>query len=388
MSAAPNARRVLGAVQMHHTDVVPGREAALARRNAIVPLRDSGLFERVVIACADVPENDALAEWAARFDVPLFRGDVEDVGARLAAAAREYDCDAVARALAWWFFIDLKLIRAQLALLASSGADYVNLPPDFDLRFGADVSTADFLARASKAAPAVFRRNPWGFAEAHPERFRVETYEDVPTYSRTRFDRVRAGMRELWPSQHDGAATPLTPYRLALEHLSPGGRVLDLACGLGAGSALLADQGEAGSVLGVDLDTAALARARERYGDRVEFLECDAFALELDEHSLDLVVSVHTVEHVDDDAGFLDRVWSWLKRDGTLVVEVPLLARRPFLGIGEPLSPDHVREYDVKGLIQLVGERFRVREAYGVNRGAYLDLDHARSAVLVVAEPR
>jgi SAM-dependent methyltransferase len=375
----------LCAIQMHHTDVVAGREKALARRNAAGPLLDSGLFERVVLAAADVPENDVLEPWAERFGVELFKGEVEDVGARLAAAARAAECSTVARALAWWFFVDVKLVRAQLDLLAQSGAEYVNLPPDFDLRFGADVSTVDFLERASRLAPAAFRRNPWGFAEAHPARFKIETFEDVPTYSRARFERVRAGMRELWPSQHDGAATPLQPYRIALEHLPAGGRALDLACGLGAGSALLAERG---SVLGVDVDAQALARARERYGARVEFIACDAFELQIEDASLDLAVSVHTLEHVEDDAGFLELLARWLKRDGTLVLEAPLLARRPFLGIAEPLSPDHVREYDVRGLVGLVAERFRVREAYGVNRGAYLDLENARSAVLVVAEPR
>jgi len=98
-------------------------------------------------------------------------------------------------------------------------------------------------------------------------------------------------------------------------------------------------------------------------------------------------VSVHTLEHVDDDAGFLARIQGWLKRDAALVLEVPLLARRPFLGIPEPLSPAHVREYDAHGLLDLVAERFRVREVYGVNRGAYLEVERARSAILVVAEP-
>ena len=371
----------LCALQMHHTDVVP----ALARYNAVERLRDSGLFERVVLAAADVPENDVLLPWAERFGVELFRGDEENVAARLQACARAHRCDVVARALTWWFFIDLELVAAQLATLEAGTAEYVNLPLDFDLRFGADVMRPAFLERAARTAPARFRRNPWGFAEAFPARFAIETHEDVPTYDRAAFERIKAGVRELWPDQHDGAGTPLHPYKLALELLPPGGRVLDLATGLGAGAALLAERGR---VLGVDVDGPALARARERYGARVEFLQSDAFALELEPHSLDLAVSVHTLEHVQDDAGFLARIHGWLKREAALVLEVPLLARRPFLGIPEPLSPAHVREYDAHGLLDLVAERFRVRELYGVNRGAYLEVERARSAILVVAEPR
>ena len=209
----------------------------------------------------------------------------------------------------------------------------------------------------------------------------------MPVYDRAAFDHVAAGMRALWPDRHDGAATPLHPYRIALESLPSDGRALDIATGLGAGAELLAGRGQGVSVLGVDIDAPAVSVARERYGERVEFLVTDAFDLDLEPASFDLAVSVHTMEHVEDDAGFLALLHRWLKPGGVLVLEVPLLAARPFLGIPEPLSPAHVREYDVPGLVDLVGERFRIRAAYGVNRGAYLDLDRARSAALLVAEP-
>jgi spore coat polysaccharide biosynthesis protein SpsF (cytidylyltransferase family) len=370
----------LCALQMHHTDVVP----ALGRYNAVERLRDSGLFERVVLAAADVSENDVLLPWAERFGVELFRGHAEDVARRLLDCAVRHRCDVVARALTWWFFIDLELVEAQLDALEGSDAEYVDLPLDFDLRFGADVMRLGFLERAAAQAPERFRRNPWGFAEAFPERFKIATQADVPTYDRATFDRVKEGVRALCPEQHDVAATLLHPYKLALELFPKGGRALDLATGLGAGAALLAGRG---SVLGVDVDAPALEKARARYGDRVEFVRSDAFALDIEPRSLDLAVSVHTLEHVDDDAGFLARIQGWLKRDAALVLEVPLLARRPFLGIPEPLSPAHVREYDAHGLLDLVAERFRVREVYGVNRGAYLEVERARSAILVVAEP-
>ena len=229
----------LCALQMHHTDVVP----ALARYNAVERLRDSGFFERVVLAAADVPENDVLLPWAERFGVELFRGHAEDVARRLLDCAVRHRCDVVARALTWWFFIDLELVEAQLGLLEEGDAEYVDLPLDFDLRFGADVMRRGFLERAAREAPARFRRNPWGFAAAFPARFVIETHEDVPVYGRAAFDRIKRGVRELWPEQHDGAATPLHPYHLALELLPRGGRVLDVACGKGRHALLLAGAG-------------------------------------------------------------------------------------------------------------------------------------------------
>ena len=85
----------LCALQMHHTDLVPGIES----RNAVVPLQDSGLFDHVVLAVADMPENDVLEPFAERLGIPIFRGPTEDVAKRLADCATAYGCDVVARAL-------------------------------------------------------------------------------------------------------------------------------------------------------------------------------------------------------------------------------------------------------------------------------------------------
>ncbi len=370
--------------QMHHTDVMPGLE----RWNAVAKVCASGLFDRVALAAADVPENRALAEWAERWDVELFLGAERDVGRRLLDCADAFSADVLARALVWWFFLDVDLVAAMLGELERGDADYVNLPRDFDVRFGADVFRRRFLERALVDLPEANRQNPWGFAEARPERFAIRTFESVPTYDRAAFEAVARGVAELWPERWDGAATPLHPYRIAAERLADregGGRALDIACGLGAGTALLAEKGRA---IGVDVSPEAVAAARERYGARAEFLAADALALDFPAGEFDLIASVHTMEHVADDRAFLEHLQRWLKPGGVLVLEVPLLAKRPFAGIREPLSPAHAREYDADELVELVGERFAVRETFGVNRGAYLALDRARSAALVVAEPR
>jgi len=371
----------LCALEVRPDDAVP----ALARWNAVERLRDSGLFDHVALVAADVPGTEALAPWAERFGLDLFLGDLEDSAARLLACARERRCGVVARVLPRCFFIDLELVGAQLATLEKGEAEYVDLPLDFDVRFGADVMRTSFLARASREAPARFRGNPWGFAEASAARFRIETHADVPIYDRASFERIREGVRALGPEPPDPAAGPPHPYRLALEVLPRGGRALDLAPGNGTGAALLAERGR---VLAVAADAAEIEEVHQRGGARVELVREDAFELEVQPRSLDLAVALGALEHVADDAGFLARVAGWLKRDAALVLEVPLLARRPFLGIPEPLSPAHVREYDVEWLLDLVAERFRVREVYGVSRGAYLEVERARGAVLVVAEPR
>ena len=375
---------------MHHTEAEP----RLLHLSAVPALRDSGLFDDVVLCVADVPENDVLAGYAAAWGIEMVRGPEHDVAARIAATARSRGATTIARALVWWFFGDLALIERQLELLESGTADWVDLPRDFDLRFGVDAFRLSFLEKIERAFardPALMKRyglNPWSFAEQHPGDFGVITCDTVPCYGQEDFERIQSSMRDLWPERWDGAGTPLYPYALAgdlvrHEQRRSGRRprALDVASGLGAGTAFL---GEMADTVGVDLDAQAVRRCRKRYGDRAQFLAGDALSIDLAPESFDVVTSVHTLEHVQDDRAFLAGVHSWLKPGGHLVLEVPFLARRPFAEIDQPLSPGHVREYDPPSLLDLVGERFEITATSGVARGAYVELERARSAGLVV----
>lgn len=77
-----------------------------------------------------------------------------------------------------------------------------------------------------------------------------------------------------------------------------GRRVLDVSCGEGYGSALLADA--AAHVTGVDIAPEAVAHARAAYGGRtnVRFVQASAAALPLADASIDVAVSFETIEHL------------------------------------------------------------------------------------------
>ncbi|WP_135364558.1 class I SAM-dependent methyltransferase [Halosimplex halophilum] len=77
-------------------------------------------------------------------------------------------------------------------------------------------------------------------------------------------------------------------------------RVLDAGCGDGYHAARLADRGA--DVLGVDASEAMVDRARERYGDRVDFRRGDlAEGLDYpDDGGFDLILCQHVLSHVAD----------------------------------------------------------------------------------------
>ena len=114
----------------------------------------------------------------------------------------------------------------------------------------------------------------------------------------------------------------LERYRFAAQHCAPG-RVLDIACGVGYGSRLLADLREDISVLGVDLSADAVRYASEHYGDdRVSFRQADAMTFRSDQR-FDAIVSLETIEHLPDPRGFVDNTLAMLRPGGTFVASVP-----------------------------------------------------------------
>ena len=90
-------------------------------------------------------------------------------------------------------------------------------------------------------------------------------------------------------------------------------RILDVGCGTGECALRLADEFATARILGVDLHEPHLALARTRaadFGERVGFRAGDAFALDLEDDSFDLVMCRHMLQAIPEPA----RVLAELKR--------------------------------------------------------------------------
>ncbi len=101
-----------------------------------------------------------------------------------------------------------------------------------------------------------------------------------------------------------------------------GGRaVLDLGCSTG----FITDElDRAGArVTGVDIDEPGLARARARFGDRVDFVNADATSLPWPDGSVDAVICNHVYEHVVDPEGVLAEIRRVLRPDGAVYLGLP-----------------------------------------------------------------
>jgi ubiquinone/menaquinone biosynthesis C-methylase UbiE len=104
--------------------------------------------------------------------------------------------------------------------------------------------------------------------------------------------------------------------------LCRGKDVLDIASGEGYGAAILAQV--ARSVVGVDIDHAAVAHAAESYQrPNLRFVRGDARRIPLPNASVDVVTSFETLEHFREHEEFLCDVNRVLRPDGFLLISTP-----------------------------------------------------------------
>ena len=116
---------------------------------------------------------------------------------------------------------------------------------------------------------------------------------------------------------------------LMLCHPVPGGRVVDLGCGMGDLTKILHEEMEAKETVGVDSSPAMLARAQSDHGDvpGLSFAQGD-IASWLDE-GLDLVFANASLQWIDDHLNLLARMRTALGEDGQLAFQVPANYRHP-----------------------------------------------------------
>lgn len=120
------------------------------------------------------------------------------------------------------------------------------------------------------------------------------------------------------------ASIHLSRYLTAKRHCQ-GKRVLDIASGEGYGSALMSRWG-ATSVVGVDVSAEAVQKARQNFAvDNVRFVQSSGEELPkaLEGQQFDLIVSLETIEHVDDPRQVLLNLKSMLAPGGIMVISCP-----------------------------------------------------------------
>ncbi|MEK7604285.1 MAG: class I SAM-dependent methyltransferase [Patescibacteria group bacterium] len=149
----------------------------------------------------------------------------------------------------------------------------------------------------------------------------------------------------------------ITRYLFAKQFVTQA-RVLDLACGAGYGSSMLASA-NATHVHGIDVSPEAIAYAQKRYAhERISFQVGDADAIPLETGSIDVAVSFETIEHVHHPERFVKELVRVLKENGLLILSTP----------HSPVAPEdnehHLHLFTAAQLLSLLHDFPHIRTFY------------------------
>lgn len=138
------------------------------------------------------------------------------------------------------------------------------------------------------------------------------------------------GVRQAMPIIGMIQNSHLDRYELACNYIKKDNRVLDLACGVGYGSYLIAKRTKCRFVTAIDLSQEAIDYGRKYYKhEKIIYKVADFSMLDLSSGSFDVIVSFETMEHVDA-SNLLDLFSRLLVPGGTLIISTPNEEVSPF----------------------------------------------------------
>ena len=185
----------------------------------------------------------------------------------------------------------------------------------------------------------------------------LDRLPDVPDWLNDRSDAAQGHKTEILDSGERQVAVSLSDvepghvarYVFATEVIRDARSVLDLACGIGYGSYLIAEMTGA-EVKAVDGSAESIAFANKHWRHpRVSYEvgSCGSF-FERNKARFDAIVTLETMEHMANDELFLHQAWSSLKPGGVMVMSTPHADYYPLTD-----NPFHIEHYDAGSFTRL-----------------------------------
>lgn len=147
-------------------------------------------LDGLLIATSDANDDDAIADLAARLQLPCFRGSLDDVLSRYALAAARLDAEHIVRLTGDCPLTDPTIIDAVIDLHLREGNDYTSNCAPATLPDGLDVEVirkAVLLAAAAVAVKPSEREHVTLYVRNHAELFRLGNYHHQPDLSGLRW---------------------------------------------------------------------------------------------------------------------------------------------------------------------------------------------------------
>jgi 2-polyprenyl-3-methyl-5-hydroxy-6-metoxy-1,4-benzoquinol methylase len=158
-------------------------------------------------------------------------------------------------------------------------------------------------------------------------------------------------------------------YEVALKYLNTTDNILDIACGTGFGSDILA-RNTSGNVIGGDIAEDAVVECRKNWQRKnLSFEVLDGTALKYGDGYFDAVVSFETIEHTTQYKEMLQEFKRVITPKGVAVISTPnFLINSPG---GVLINEFHTQEFVYEELKEILEEVFPFVEIFGQHYARY-----------------
>lgn len=138
-------------------------------------------------------------------------------------------------------------------------------------------------------------------------------------------------------------------------------RVLDMACGTGLGSLIMASEGKAAHVLGCDIEADAIRYASIKHRHPNLTYACHDATTFRGKEKYDVVVSFETVEHIPSTGLYLETIKYHMKDDAIFIVSTPISDQDTN---ERPANSFHFREWGFKKFQEMIASSFQIENIY------------------------
>jgi ubiquinone/menaquinone biosynthesis C-methylase UbiE len=168
--------------------------------------------------------------------------------------------------------------------------------------------------------------------------------------------------RQLLEDQSPWWAEHIHRYTEVLKIIKSTDTILDIACGTGFGSNILAKK--AAQVIGGDIDKTTIAENNTIYSkDNLTFQELDGTKLPFDDNTFDVLVSFETIEHTIHYDEMIKEFKRVVKPTGKLFISTPNFYLNSPSGI--VTNPFHTQEFTPDEFKELISTYFQKFEIFG-----------------------
>ncbi len=318
----------------------------------------------------------------------FFFGDEKDVLNRILDCAVRNGFEHIYRVNGSFWYLENQLVSELVDLYATGDYDLVKLTASFPHGFSGELFSFSALTKLRSIRSETIVNPVSAFSETGKfQIFELTPKPNVIDPVRVEFIRSKRLQYEPERAEYNESALIVAGsiyyniYHKSLDYIKSTDIVLDIASGEGYGSEILSEK--ANYVHGGDYDIETIRRSTLKYTkySNLNYVNVDVTNLPFKDDYFDVVTSMETVEHVDENL-FVENVSRVLKKDGYLIVTPPQN------NYSFNLTPWHVKEYSANEIRELLESKFTILKIYGCSSADIFEDSEVGDRMMIVAKKK